>query len=1258
MQKIKKILKITGGRAEWVDERGNDAEAPTIPLGANVALEIDVRQAVNDGLTDNLPAYPIAELAADAYYFAMDGDYDHATDPKMIRLTGITVTAGALLPDGTARTIITATVPNTNYTGLKTALLVAESLIMEGEIGGNDSGAASTFVFAFPVIVRNRVWYPDDAPESVTEDPDYLNSVQVTAFINDAVATAVAAATAGLGGEAGTSSYVYIAYASDDAGTGFNLTPSASLPYMAVITSETELDPPVIGNFAAATWLRYLGAAGADGTTTLAGLNLAPMGAWAIGTTYAENDAVRHAGAVWQSLADDNVGNEPAADSAFWQLWAQDGTDGTDAQAPIFGYNDTDDPADAGWHTTLAADDTYFRISLDGGTTWSIAKALSTAQAVIVQYNIDATTDWVTSAKPTGANYSAATGKYFRVAFTGGVYGEGQIISVGMTSQAMRLQFSATGDTETPADWHAEPAAGDGYVRFFNEAGTIQVVFTIDAGGLDITAVQLAAIIDPWHTTYTAGDHYMRVSVNSGGTYSTPIKVTGDDAPEPQVEFSTNGTDWSTSPTNAIYQRWSTDGGVTWTAAMQVKGADGAGIEIGAIGLLADRDTYDAAAIGFTYLATDVLTDGDGRPYNLLYQRSSSTQGEWSAGAIAYIGPQGPTGAASTVPGPRGADATIIPDLVFAAGDLVEDIEYGGSLTIDGIKAIAQIELYDANGDGITIERGDALENGGCIVKTKYADNETIVYFGTLDVTNGGRVRFAQGTAANQITIDGAGSMMAVTKLRLIRPSAVLPVHLVIEASADRDFASTSTVIDTAAVAADRNRVLAWDGAEFVPMPAAGFGFGYVGALVLVDMSQLAAPSYIRYRWDYVGSDTTVYRYTYFPSCGEASTADGGGAAATTGSLQFNLAGDLSGEGRWSIDEGITWRESGEIVTGLPPWTFAVTFKAVAGYTEPSDTTAAVVAVELTTATATYVSASATGNFAFVLVGSTPNLITDEADPTKCFGPPTPGFGYHIINGKLYAYGDGLHQIGAATDWTDVAGGYLGSGFFGEAGGGHAIRGAGELYAISGLNLAKIGVATDWTAVTIGYALKGVGNTLYRLSGTTITEIAAGMTLPMMSGSSGYVIGADGKLYKLVGATLTQVGAATNWTSVSAGYSAGKLAYATNSSGALFAIDDTTATQVGAATDWGSISGNSDATLPAYGQRGENGDLYALIGTTATLISEGWGLGTLHASLGQGYYMTPGGGLFRVSGSAVPAQIGTDEDWTYISGASAPLGVR
>jgi hypothetical protein len=451
--------------------------------------------------------------------------------------------------------------------------------------------------------------------------------------------------------------------------------------------------------------------------------------------------------------------------------------------------------------------------------------------------------------------------------------------------------------------------------------------------------------------------------------------------------------------------------------------------------------------------------------------------------------------------------------------------------------------------------------------------------------------------------------------------------------------------------------VLAWNGEEFVPMPAAGFGFGYVGALVLVDMSQLAAPSYIRYRWDYEGSDVAAYLYTYFPSCGDTSTVAGGGDAATTGSLQVTLSGDLSGEGRWSIDEGATWRTSGEIVTDLPPWTFAITFKAVDGYTEPSDTTATVAVGELTTATATYVADVGTGNYAYLLSGSELTLLTDQADPTKCFGPPA-GFGYYIINGKLYAYAynGGLIQIGTATDWTAVSGFCVKI----ESAGGHAIRGAGKLYAISGTNIGQVGTDEDWTEVIRHYALKGVGDTLYYLDGATATEVSSGMSLPKVSlYRHGYAISNDGKLYKLDGATATQVGAATNWVSVSSGYSAVRVAYAINSSGELYAIEDTTATQVGTATDWISIAGISDAKHPAYGQRGVNGDLYTIVGTTATLLSEGWGAGTLTAFYGDGYYITPGGGLFRLSGTSAPAQIGSDEDWTYISSSGyRPLAVR
>lgn len=66
-------------------------------------------------------------------------------------------------------------------------------------------------------------------------------------------------------GTAGVDAYVYVAYASDGSRTGFNLTPSDSLKYRAEIHSATEIAVPDADDFAAATWVKYIGDDGADG---------------------------------------------------------------------------------------------------------------------------------------------------------------------------------------------------------------------------------------------------------------------------------------------------------------------------------------------------------------------------------------------------------------------------------------------------------------------------------------------------------------------------------------------------------------------------------------------------------------------------------------------------------------------------------------------------------------------------------------------------------------------------------------------------------------------------------------------------------------------------------------------------------------------------------------------------------------------------------------------------------------------------------
>ena len=74
--------------------------------------------------------------------------------------------------------------------------------------------------------------------------------------------TAVEEVDAGGGGT--DSAFVYIAYASDASGTGFTLTFDAALDYIAILSTDTEIPTPVVGDFTG-LWKKYKGEDGSDG---------------------------------------------------------------------------------------------------------------------------------------------------------------------------------------------------------------------------------------------------------------------------------------------------------------------------------------------------------------------------------------------------------------------------------------------------------------------------------------------------------------------------------------------------------------------------------------------------------------------------------------------------------------------------------------------------------------------------------------------------------------------------------------------------------------------------------------------------------------------------------------------------------------------------------------------------------------------------------------------------------------------------------
>lgn len=80
---------------------------------------------------------------------------------------------------------------------------------------------------------------------------------------------------ASLKGDAGTSSYTYVAFASDANGSNFSLTQSSSLKYRAEIHTTTPIATPTASDFSGATWMKYLGDDG-NGVDSATATTLAP----------------------------------------------------------------------------------------------------------------------------------------------------------------------------------------------------------------------------------------------------------------------------------------------------------------------------------------------------------------------------------------------------------------------------------------------------------------------------------------------------------------------------------------------------------------------------------------------------------------------------------------------------------------------------------------------------------------------------------------------------------------------------------------------------------------------------------------------------------------------------------------------------------------------------------------------------------------------------------------------------------------------
>ena len=204
-------------------------------------------------------------------------------------------------------------------------------------------------------------------------------------------------------GTAGSSSYTYVAYASDASGSGFSLTPSDTLKYRAEIHSETAIESPDTDDFSGAVWVKYIGNDGQEGAEGKSayqlwleqegnegkslddffnayrgadGTGLTVRGAYDAASTYQKTDtmdAVQYNGSLWGYInAAAGSGNAPPESAAtvsndYWTLLVAKGETGSDGRG-IASIEKTGTSGKVDTYTITYTDETTSTFTVTNGT--------------------------------------------------------------------------------------------------------------------------------------------------------------------------------------------------------------------------------------------------------------------------------------------------------------------------------------------------------------------------------------------------------------------------------------------------------------------------------------------------------------------------------------------------------------------------------------------------------------------------------------------------------------------------------------------------------------------------------------------------------------------------------------------------------------------------------------------------------------------------------------------------------------------------
>ncbi len=682
MQVVKSILKISGGNAEITDTYGQKSGNPETKLGVAAMLELDLRSDTQDSNGYLLP-YPAAELAnAGAFYLALDADYDQETIPKMLLIEGVSLHYEA------DRVYLRAKLPNTaRIQKLRDAVAKEKSIPLICEFGGypaEEGVDCAIFAWSFNLVIRNRVYLGEGATEPPPEpgNKEYLTAIETYAAISQPLIFEYS--VDGVNWHSDLDPHVDVF---QRARHGVNGVPSMAqlIPYGAI-----GLRGPV----------GFLSTVNEFNPESEEG--------------YEENALVsfraddKQPVCTYQAIERAEPGESPATHPEKWRVIAS-GQKGDKFQ--IITGNDAPSAALAGDFYIQNGTCDYYVKQSDG--TWQHKGTLKGLAGI-------------------GIN-------------SRGAYNPEEEYAV---SDAVQHNYSfwrciepckGIAPPELPeilnANWCLVVAQGS--------AGTITIAEIRSLDPTSVPTVSETKDSTPFNRVYSIG-----VPRGSAGP-SGSMKILSECNLLPYGSAPAVSEMSGSTANDRIYKLSIPEGKVGAT------GAKGDGLFFDFTDTLANRSIKHATAKkGTRFFATDKIYEEDGSYYQLWYQKLSDEHDDWSEGVRLLSGPPGNDGKdfkyedftpaqLESLRGFRGfpgENAAKKPDKYFTSEHV-----YGGSMVISGTDPIAQVEIFDEYGTGrvipLSLAPGDKAEYAILVTET-----ETVIQFGTgLDLTYGGRVRFAQG---------------------------------------------------------------------------------------------------------------------------------------------------------------------------------------------------------------------------------------------------------------------------------------------------------------------------------------------------------------------------------------------------------------------------------------------------------------------------------------------------------------------------------